>query len=135
MIRTVLASALALALAACGKAAPESDDPLPGAAPDSAATAAVSPASFAQCRTCHQVAPGRHGVGPSLAGVYGRKSAVAQDYNYSSAMKAAGLTWDDATLSDYLEAPTTAVPGTKMVYPGLKDPAKRAEVIAYLKTI
>lgn len=79
--------------------------------------------------------PGRHAIGPSLAGIHGTRAGTVQGYAYSAAMKASGLTWDDATLDRYLEKPMAAVPGTKMVYPGLKDPAKRAEVIAYLKTL
>jgi cytochrome c len=142
MIRNAIAAALALALAACGKAAPESDDPAPaGSQPGDAevaqvtAAAGAAPASFAQCRTCHQVTPGKHGVGPSLAGVYGKPAGSMPGYTYSSAMKASGLIWDDATLGTFLEAPVKTVPGTKMVYPGLKDAEKRAELIAYLKTI
>jgi cytochrome c len=144
MIRTATATVLLLALGACGKAATESDNPQPGATPmttgeavaaASSASAAETPAAFAQCKTCHSVEPGRHQIGPSLAGVYGKPAAAAPGYTYSAAMKGAGLTWDDATLDRFLEAPMRAVPGTKMVYPGLKDPAKRAEVIHYLETL
>ena len=144
MIRTATATVLLLALGACGQAATESDNPQPGATPATsgeavAATSSVaasqSPAAFAQCAVCHKVEPGRTGIGPSLAGVAGRKAGTAPGYAYSAALKSSGLTWDDATLDRYLEAPMKTVPGTKMVYPGLKDPAKRGEVIAYLKTI
>ncbi len=146
MIRVIVAASLALALAACGKAATESDDPVPNeqtfAAPAanalaeaSTAAAGETPATFLQCKTCHAVEPGRHGIGPSLAGVHGSKAGVAAGYNFSSAMKASGLTWDDASLDRYLENPMATVPGTKMAYAGLKDPAKRAEMIAYLKTL
>lgn len=144
MIRTATASVLLLALGACGDAATESDNPQPGATPmstgeavaaASSAAAGETPAAFAQCKTCHSAEPGRHQIGPSLAGVHGKPAGSAQGYAYSAALKSASLTWDDATLDRYLEAPMKTVPGTKMVYPGLKDPAKRAEVIAYLKTI
>ena len=145
VIRTIIAATLPLALAACGKAATESDNPLPsepasapGAQADaqaSTAAAGETPAAFLQCKTCHAVEPGRHGIGPSLAGVHGRKAGAAAGYNYSTAMKASGLTWDDAALDRYLEGPVKTVPGTKMAYPGLKDPAKRAELITYLKTL
>ena len=74
-------------------------------------------------------------VGPSLFGVYGRKSASLTDYAYSDAMKAAGKTWDEATLDTYLTAPMKDVPGTKMTFAGLKDEAQRKEVIAYLKGV
>ena len=74
-------------------------------------------------------------IGPSLAGIYGTKAGDVAGYAFSPAMKASGLTWDDATLDRFLTQPMAAVPGTKMVYPGVKDPAKRAEVIAFLKTL
>ncbi len=87
------------------------------------------------CASCHQVEPGKHGVGPSLAGVFGAKAGHAEVYNYSAAMKNSGLTWDEATLDKYLAAPMQTVPGTKMVYAGLKDEAQRKEMIAYLKEL
>ena len=144
MIRMIVAASLALALAACGKAATESDNPAtaehtsaPPQAVAEASTAAAgeTPAAFLQCKTCHAVEPGKHGLGPSLAGVYGRKAGIAAGYSFSSAMKASGLAWDDAALDRYLENPMATVPGTKMAYAGLKDPARRAEMIAYLKTL
>ncbi len=145
MIRVIVAASLALALAACGKAATESDDPAtadqtsaaPAKAVAEASTAAAgeTPAAFLQCKTCHAVEPGERGIGPSLAGVHGSKAAAAAGYNFSNAMKASGLTWDDASLDRYLENPMATVPGSKMAYAGLKDPAKRAEMIAYLKTL
>lgn len=144
MSRIALLLVSALALGGCDKAATESDDPQLNASPmpseqavaaASSAAAAETPASFVQCKTCHAIEPGRHMIGPSLAGVHGKPAASATGYAYSAAMKGSGLTWDDATLERFLDAPMKTVPGTKMVYPGLKDPAKRAELIAYLKTI
>lgn len=141
MHRVILAAAL-IALAACGKAARESDNPQPGAAPPGAAiaeasqaTAAEPPAAFLQCKVCHTTQPGQHLVGPSLAGVYGRPAASAAGYPYSAALKQAGLTWDDATLDRFLAAPMKAVPGTRMTYAGQPDPAVRREIVAYLKTL
>lgn len=86
---------------------------------------------FTICKTCHSVEPGRNGVGPSLAGVVGRRSGSAPGYNYSPAMRKAGLTWDAKTLDVFLTAPSRKVPGTKMPI-SIADPAKRAAVIAYL---
>ena len=74
-------------------------------------------------------------IGPSLAGVYGKPAGAAADYPYSAALKQAGLTWDDPTLDRFLDAPMKTVPGTRMTYAGLKDPAARREVIAYMKTL
>ena len=108
----------------------------PKAAPATTAAAADKrPLAFAQCVACHAVEPGKHGVGPSLAGVYGTKSGDIAGYVFSEQMKQAGLTWDDATLDAYLTNPAKVVPGTKMTYAGMADAAKRKEVIAYLKTL
>ena len=65
--------------------------------------------TFAQCAACHSVEPGKHGVGPSLMGVYGTKSGEIAGYPFSEAMKQANLTWDDATLDTYLTAPMKVV--------------------------
>jgi cytochrome c len=87
------------------------------------------------CSICHSNQPNRNGVGPSLFGVVGRKSADVPGYGFSPAMQGAKLTWDEATLEKYLESPRTVVPGTKMTYAGLQDPTKRADLIAYLATL
>lgn len=141
---TIAATALALALAACGSPPEDqaADSSAPAAATPAAATSAAAttaaggkPAAFAQCAACHAVEPGKHGVGPSLAGVYGTKSGDIAGYAFSEAMKSANLTWDDATLDQYLTNPMKMVPGTKMTYAGLADPAQRKAVIEYLKTL
>ncbi len=147
MIRPALATALLL-LAGCERAARESDNPAPDAIPGagseqagaavaaaSTASAAETPAAFNQCKICHTTEPGQHLVGPSLAGVYGRKAGTVGGYPSSPAMRASGLTWDDATLDRFLEAPLKVVPGTRMTFAGLKDAAERRDVIAYLKTL
>ncbi|MXO91142.1 c-type cytochrome [Altererythrobacter aquaemixtae] len=93
------------------------------------------PASFAQCSACHSPQPGKSIIGPTLAGVYGANAGHIDDFAYSTAMRESGLTWDDETLSRYLENPAATVPGTKMSYSGMRDAAKRAELIEYLKTL
>jgi cytochrome c len=148
MNRPVSAALLLLALAACGKASRQSDDPRPDAAPGtgggassravaqaSAAAAGEAPAAFRQCTICHATEPDRNLIGPSLAGVYGREAGTVPGYPYSPALKQTGLTWDEATLDRFLAAPMTAVPGTRMTYAGLKDPAERKDVIAHLKAL
>ena len=72
---------------------------------------------------------------PVSGKVHPAKSGEIPGYAFSDAMKNAGLTWDDATLDEYLTAPMKKVPGTKMTFAGLSDPAARKEVIAYLKTL
>lgn len=120
-----LASLSLLAIAVMGRAAEASS---PNAA-------AARPAAFAVCAACHATEPGRTIVGPSLADVAGRKAGSVPGYAYSEALKASGLTWDQATLDKWLTSPQKTVPGTKMPFAGIPDPAKRKEVIRYLMTL
>ena len=83
-----------------------------------------------QCGVCHSVQAGRNQVGPSLAGIVGRKAGQVPNFHYSPANKNSGLTWDEATLDRYLTSPSTVVPHTIMTYGGLKDADKRAGLSA-----
>jgi len=96
--------------------------------------AATGQRVFVQCKTCHVTTPGVNRIGPSLAGIVGRKSGTVPKYMYSAANKASGFVWTEAKLSQYLEAPRKFMPGTKMSFAGLKKPQDRADVIAWLKT-
>ena len=107
----------------------------------SAPKSAVAPVSgdvaagklvFRKCQACHSLEPGKNGLGPSLAGVIGKKAGGVSNYNYSTAMKGSNLTWDIATLDAYLSDPQKSVPGNKMPFPGLKTENERNAVIAYL---
>jgi len=98
-----------------------------------AAPAAPPPASFARCAVCHNVAKGApNKLGPNLFGTYGHKMGEGK-FAFSDAVKKANLTLDDATLDKWLENPRALVPGNRMSFPGLKDAAKRKEIIDYLK--
>lgn len=93
---------------------------------------------FGRCAKCHTVDPGKHKLGPSLAGVVGRPAASAEGFSYSPAMTAhgdAGVVWAADTLDAFLADPRGVVPGTRMAFPGLKDAADRANVIAYLESL
>lgn len=89
---------------------------------------------FAQCKACHVAEEGKNRVGPSLWAVVGRKAGSIAGFNYSKANKESGVTWSEDVLFTYLEAPAKFMPGTRMAFPGLKNPQDRADVIAYLKT-
>lgn len=101
----------------------------------SAQDAEAGKSVFNKCKACHSAEAGKNMVGPSLAGVVGRKSGAVEGFNYSDAMKGAGKTWDDAALDAYLTDPKGAIPGNKMVFVGIKDDADRKNLIAYLKTL
>ena len=87
------------------------------------------------CAICHSNEAGKTKIGPSLFGVVGRPSGTEGGYSYSDAMKAYNHVWTPENLFTYLEAPQKVVPGTKMTFPGLPDPADRKNVIAYLATL
>lgn len=88
---------------------------------------------FNKCSACHDAKAANNRVGPHLVGIIGRPAGSVENFKYSDAMKAAGLVWDEETLAKYLRAPKAVVPGTKMVFPGLKKDDEIADVIAWLK--
>ncbi len=94
----------------------------------------TAPASFAQCGVCHSVQPGQNGIGPSLAGVAGRRAGSVAGFSYTNGMKNLGVNWTDANLDRYLTNPQAMVPGTTMAIGPLNAGERRA-IIAYLKTL
>ena len=117
-----LGAALALAIAAFSFPAEAAEDPARGKT------------VFAVCVACHSLAPGVHGVGPSLHGLFGRASASAENYIYSPAMRRAKLTWTPELLDRYLTEPQAGVfRGNKMPFAGMPNAQDRADLIAYLK--
>jgi cytochrome c len=89
-----------------------------------------------QCKACHTVEKGGSSpIGPNLFGVVGRKAGTLDGYSYSEAMKKSGITWDDASLGDYLKDPKAKVPQGKMAFAGLRQAAALGDVVAYLKKL
>ncbi|MGE0723581.1 MAG: cytochrome c family protein [Alphaproteobacteria bacterium] len=104
------------------------------AAPVLAADAGRGERLYAACKACHTLNQGGlQTAGPNLHGFFGRPAAQAAGYNFSPALRNAGIVWDEASLDKYLADPRTAVPGTRMIYPGMRKPEDRADLIAYLK--
>lgn len=144
LVNVSLTIALGASLAACGGNKPDETAPAANTAADTAPQAAppagtaiadAAPAAFGICKSCHSVEKGKSMIGPSLFGLLGTKAGEVAGYSFSPAMKASGLTWDEATLDKWLENPMKLVPGTRMTYVGQSDPAKRKAIIEYLKTL
>jgi cytochrome c len=88
----------------------------------------------ARCAACHSTKPDDNKIGPSLASIVGTKSGTVPGFNFSTAMKDANVTWDDANLDKYLANPNGFVHGTKM-FVNLPSDTDRQNVIAYLSTL
>ena len=89
--------------------------------------------SFKKCTACHAIGPGaKNKVGPELNGLDGRKSGTAPDYSYSDANKNSGITWNKETFEKYITDPRATIPGTKMIFPGIKSDKERDNLWAYL---
>ncbi|HKT17830.1 MAG TPA: c-type cytochrome [Stellaceae bacterium] len=87
------------------------------------------------CSVCHSPQSGVDKQGPSLFGIIGRKAGAEPGYLYTPATKNSGITWDAANLDKYITNPQGVVPGTKMLFPGLKSADDRKALIGYLQTL
>ena len=121
-MRMGLCAAAAMAALVIGLAVPAwADDTVDGAA------------VFRKCQACHSIDPGVNKLGPSLDNVFGRKAASMPSFHYSQAMEQSKLTWDAGSLDKFLTHPSDLVPGTRMTFGGLSQPADRAAVIQFLR--
>jgi len=90
--------------------------------------------SFKKCLPCHSVGPdAKNKVGPVLNGLDGRKSGTIEGYNYTDANKNSGITWNEEAFKEYITDPRAKIPGTKMVFAGIKNEKERGDLWAYLK--
>jgi cytochrome c len=108
----------------------------PARAADATSTSGDSQAAFNNnCRTCHSTKEGDNRLGPSLSNIVGAKAAARSGYaNYSQAMRAAGITWDEQTLDRFIANPESVVPNNNMKpFKGVPDAAARKAIIEYLK--
>ena len=148
-MKTVSAAlALSILTAGCSGGGSESADPASGTTGTAASPVATldgvayasltgDPASgksaFMQCRTCHVVDPGMNRVGPSLANIVGREAGSVAGFRYSEANANSGIIWTEEKLFQFLEKPQRVIPKSRMIFAGMPDVQKRADVIAYLK--
>lgn len=123
------------AAAPAAPAAPAADPPIAEAMKKADADAGKQLTNV--CQSCHSFdkTPAAGKAGPPLYGVVGRKVASVDGYSYSPAMQAKGGTWGYEDLYKFLASPKTVVPGTKMGFQGYPEADKRANVIAYLRTL
>jgi cytochrome c len=90
--------------------------------------------SFRKCTPCHAIGEGaQNKLGPLLNGLEGRKSGTIEGYNYTEANKNSGIVWNDASFGEYILDPKAKIPGTKMIFPGIKSEKERTDLWAYLK--
>ena len=89
---------------------------------------------FNVCLACHAIGPGaQNKIGPELNGLDGRKAGTVPNFAYSDANKNSGIVWNEATFEDYIKNPAAKVPGTKMIFPGVKNEQQVNDLWAYIK--
>ena len=89
---------------------------------------------FKKCALCHKIGPGATNLlGPALNGLDGRHSGSVAGFNYSDANKNSGIVWSEQTFGDYIKDPKAKIPGTKMVFAGIKNEQEAKDLWAYLK--
>src|SRR5712672_4252328 len=111
---------VAIAVTAIASAAPAQD-------------VAAGKTSFNKCLACHAIGEGaKNKVGPVLNGLDGRKSGTAADYSYSDANKNSGITWNKEQFLDYIKDPKAQIPGTKMLFPGIKNEKEANDLWSFL---
>jgi len=95
--------------------------------------AAAGKTSFNKCMACHSIGEGaKNKVGPELNGLDGRKSGTAPDFSYSDANKNSGITWNKEQFLEYIKDPRAKIPGTKMIFPGIKNEKEANDLWAYV---
>jgi cytochrome c len=94
---------------------------------------AAGETSFRKCAPCHSIGPdATNKVGPELNGLNGRKSGTVDGFNYSDANKNSGITWGEAVFKEYIKDPRAKVPGTKMIFAGIKNEKELGDLWAYV---
>ncbi len=144
MIRLIAIAGIA-ALAACSENADSASASNPAPVETKTASSAATPPStpeergrrqFNECAVCHTAKEGEaNRVGPNLFGVAGREAAQAEGFAYSKVLTESGVVWTDENLNAFIENPQGFLRGNRMAYAGQRDAEKRADLVAYLKTL
>ena len=88
---------------------------------------------FNVCLACHTIGPGAENkIGPELNGLDGRKAGTVPNFDYSDANKSSGIVWNEETFEDYIKNPAAKVPGTKMIFPGIRNEQQEKDLWAYI---
>ena len=89
--------------------------------------------TFKKCQPCHEIGEGaKNTIGPAQNGLKGRTSGSVPGYSYSNANKSSGIVWDEATFKEYIKDPKAKIPGTKMVFPGIKNEKDAEDLWSFL---
>jgi cytochrome c len=100
----------------------------------SAQDVAKGEASFRKCGPCHSIGEdAQNKIGPELNGLDGRHSGSVPNFSYSDANKNSGIVWDEANFKEYIHDPKAKVPGTKMIFAGIKNDQEVNDLWAYVK--
>ena len=95
---------------------------------------AAGETSFKKCSICHAIGEAAtNKIGPELNGLDGRKSGTVADFSYSDANKNSGITWNETSFKEYIKDPKAKIPGTKMIFAGIKNDKEADDLWAYLK--
>jgi cytochrome c len=94
---------------------------------------AAGKTSFNKCLACHAIGEGaKNKVGPELNGLDGRHSGTAPGYSYTDANKNSGITWNKEQFLEYIKDPKAKIPGTKMIFAGIKNEKEADNLWAFL---
>jgi len=89
---------------------------------------------FKQCQVCHSIGPGaKNKLGPELNNLDGRAAGTVLNFTYSEPNKNSGIVWNEASFKEYIKDPRAKVPGTKMIFPGVKNEQQANDLWAYIK--
>jgi cytochrome c len=94
---------------------------------------AAGETAFRKCAPCHSIGPdAANKVGPELNALDGRKAGTVDGFNYSDANKGSGITWNEAAFKEYIKDPRAKVPGTKMIFAGIKSQTELDNLWTYV---